>query len=234
MRLLALCHIAAAGAICTTGAFAQGVDWYVDVNGTAPGTGTIADPYTSIHYAVQQSTTQTGDTVIVLPGRYEETVEIVRKGITLRSSAGATETIIDAQYEGTAVTVIGGDTRVRTEADCSIGVTIEGFTIVNGTGTMRRIRTMGGGILAENVLLDVSKCIIRDNTAAMGGGVAIRNSFVSMYDNEIRENKASTGCLISDGQGGGVWIFGSGLRMLQSSLRENTAAVGSNERRRVV
>ena len=39
--------------------------WYVDDDGTAPGSGSQSDPYTSIQYAIEQSSTQEGDTLMV-------------------------------------------------------------------------------------------------------------------------------------------------------------------------
>jgi hypothetical protein len=61
--------------------------WHVDDDGVAPGTGTQTDPYTSIHYAVQQPTTLAGDTVLVAPGTYQEQI-IVSNAVTIRSEAG--------------------------------------------------------------------------------------------------------------------------------------------------
>ena len=89
MRFLTLACTFSAAVLISASAAAQGATWYVDVNGVAPGTGTAFDPYTSIHYAVHQATTVSGDTVLVLPGVYEETVEIVNKGIEVIGVEGA-------------------------------------------------------------------------------------------------------------------------------------------------
>ena len=86
-------------------------NWYVDVNGTPPGTGTQADPYTSIDYALRQPTTLGGDTVLVAPGTYYETIRYYGKAVTVKSAldvGGELVTFIDAQGQGSVVTMMGG------------------------------------------------------------------------------------------------------------------------------
>lgn len=61
--------------------------WYVDASGTAPGSGTQGDPYTSIQYALNQPSTKGGHTIIVAPGVYVEALGI-GKAVKLRSSGG--------------------------------------------------------------------------------------------------------------------------------------------------
>ena len=75
--------------------------WYVDVNGTPPGSGTQADPYTSIGYAVSRPTTLTGDTVLVAPGTYLGSVTPDR-AVTIRSTGGPGVTRIHGNYDTSA------------------------------------------------------------------------------------------------------------------------------------
>ena len=60
--------------------------WYVDVNGTPPGTGSLGNPFTSIQYAIDQGTTVDGDTILVAPGFYVEEVDYRLKNIEVRST----------------------------------------------------------------------------------------------------------------------------------------------------
>src|SRR5688572_30838136 len=69
--------------------------WYVDINGTAPGAGTQADPYTGIQYAIAQASTSNGDTVLVLPGIYVENLDFLGKALRVVASAGQALTTID-------------------------------------------------------------------------------------------------------------------------------------------
>ena len=110
-RLVSLSLIAG----LTSAAFAQST-WYVDIHGTAPGTGTLADPYTSIQYAVERPTTINGDTILVAPGEYLESVDLATpsKWITLRSIAGPEVTTIRTN----------GFAAVRLEV-----ATLDGFTL---------------------------------------------------------------------------------------------------------
>lgn len=221
MRFLTLACTISAAVILSASATAQGTTWYVDVNGVAPGTGTAFDPYTSIDYAVHQATTVSGDTVLVLPGVYEETVEIVNKGIVVMGREGAVETIIDARGKGTVVTVVGVG-RDSTPL-------LKGFTITNGTGTLRNGHKIGGGILAEDTVLEVQNCIITSNEAVLGGGVGATASELDMYDCEIRSNVASNAmwCGPADGHGGGLYIAeGGGITLTQCGIRWNLAALG--------
>jgi parallel beta-helix repeat protein len=78
--------------------------------------------YSTIQSAVNAA--QTGDTVLVGPGIYNEQVGWSKNGITLRAADGASATVIDASGlpgdRGTAVAFYGG------------GNTVEGFTLRAG------------------------------------------------------------------------------------------------------
>lgn len=82
-------------ALASSGALAQ-TTWHVDVNGTAPGTGTATDPYTSLQYAVTQPLTVSGDTLLVAPGEYLESVDTyaVNKSLHIKSLGGPEVTTI--------------------------------------------------------------------------------------------------------------------------------------------
>ncbi len=64
------------GAFLLAGPALTQTTWYVDVNGTPPGTGSQADPYTSIQYAIEQPATVDLDTILVSPGTCLENVDL--------------------------------------------------------------------------------------------------------------------------------------------------------------
>lgn len=73
--------------------------WYVDVHGTAPGTGTQVDPYTSLQYAIEQPGTVDNDTLLVAPGTYTENLRFLAtphdsRSINIIGTAGASRTVI--------------------------------------------------------------------------------------------------------------------------------------------
>lgn len=119
--------------------------WYVDVNGTPPGTGTPSDPYTSIQYAATRPTTAHHDTLLVAPGTYVENVRLNAQSLRIRSTGGPEVTILRAALPGTIVKF----------DNFSL---LDGFTI---TGWLP-----GGTAMINSAvhLLDASleNCIIRD------------------------------------------------------------------------
>lgn len=91
--------------------------WWVDGNNTPPGTGTFADPYSSIDYAVQHAATLDDDEIVVQPGTYTEGLIHVDKRLVIRSAAGPLQTICSGtsfrlhdQGRGTNVLVLEGFT----------------------------------------------------------------------------------------------------------------------------
>jgi hypothetical protein len=139
MRIaLALCLAALPAAAQST--------WYVDVNGTAPGSGTPSDPYTSIQYAATRPTTGFNDTLVVAPGTYVEHVNVLNKGLHIRSSAGPEVTILRGAVPGPIV---------KLDNFCKL----EGFTV---TGWIPG----ASGITNSAVLMldcELKNCIVRDN-----------------------------------------------------------------------
>ena len=165
--------------------------WYVDASGTAPGSGTQADPYTSIQFAISQASTADGDTLVVLPGVYLENVGLQGKDLTLVGQDGPDVTSIDGGSSGSVVTLVSGET-----------ATLEGFTITQGTGTPVGSNPRGGGIFCQGVSLTIQDCrIVANGTllpnqggGLLGGGVyADGGSSLTMVDCEISTNEAHFG-----------------------------------------
>ncbi|MCY3001008.1 MAG: hypothetical protein NTV21_04315 [Planctomycetota bacterium] len=149
---LALCLFVVPAAAQTT--------WYVDVNGTPPGTGTLADPYTSIQYAATRPTTVYHDTLMVAPGTYVETVIVLDKSLRIRSSGGPEVTILRGANPGNIVKLDSNSV-------------LDGFTV---TGWLPGATTP---IKSAVYLLDgwIENCIVRDN-----GGLAL----YGQYDTRLR------------------------------------------------
>ncbi len=97
-----------------------------------------------------------GDTVKVKRGKYVETVEVFKDGITLMGS----RTVIDSEYEGANFHVRGDD------------VVIMKFQLINGTY----------GVLGLGNRLEVSKNLIH---ASREDGVAIEGRDARVYQNKI-------------------------------------------------
>lgn len=111
-----------------------------------------------------------GDTVLVAPGTYLETISFQGKSITVRSTSGAATTIIDGGQTGTVVSFSSGETSQTI---------LEGFTIQNGlgqngvllTGSSSTAAGRAGGIECDGSSPTIKDCIITQNTGGRGGSM---------------------------------------------------------------
>lgn len=145
---------------CAGGNAAQAATWYVspcgqdfwagvNVNCIAP-----LGPKRTIQAAINAAAN--GDTVLVMPGTYLETIDLDGKAITLTGAAGPNTTTIDGNGDGPVVLCnsLEGPNTI-----------IQGFTIRNGY-----VDGDGGGLLIALASPTVNNCIIRDNVATDWGG----------------------------------------------------------------
>jgi len=173
------------------------VTWYVDDNACpGPGSGTPEDPFCRVQDAIDAAAI--GDTVLVLPGRYVENIDLGFY-ITVRSLAGPEVTILDG----------GG---LATVARVDTGSVIEGFTITNGF--FDEVMGAGGVYVSFGT---VRGNVIVGNTASRGGGVHI-NGFSVVEGNRIEQNEASVG--------GGIYVSGIGFLVRDNQIVGNHAFDG--------
>jgi hypothetical protein len=191
--------------------------WYVDINGTPPGSGTVTDPYTSINYAVSQASTISGDLVLVSPGTYQEQVVLLAKGVYVKSTGGPSTTTIDAGGSGSAVAILGTG---------GLKATLEGLTLTNGSGTGAS-KPQGGGVYATSSLVNIVNCLIEENTANVGGGLFFRNCVAEVNQSVIGNNQTlSLG--FGGPNGGGIYVAGGTVSLGDSSVEYNVAGTGNS------
>lgn len=128
--------------------------------------------YTTIQSGIDAAVN--GDTVLVAPGTYNENVDFKGKAITVTSSGGASQTIIDGGSKAPAVSFITNETSAST---------ISGFTIQHG-GNFQSTNTFAfGSVYLRNSIATVQDSIITlSNCWAIetdGAGVIVRNSTLS-------------------------------------------------------
>jgi hypothetical protein len=113
---------------------------------------------------------QGDDTVLVSPGRYNESINFKGKAITLKSEKGPALTIIDGYRIGDSVMkCINGE---------GPSTKIDGFTITGGTGNTElygEFETVGGGLICLHSSPTVVHCIFVENEA-------IRSSVIAKFD----------------------------------------------------
>ncbi len=172
----------------------------------------VPGDYRTIQEAIDAA--MDGDEVEVHPGTYNETINLIGKKITVRSSDGPEVTTIDAQGNGSVVTCDSGE---------GPDTILEGFTITGGLfegGGMRNIGSsptvrnctfsgnmtgflgLGGGMYNDNSSPTVTNCTFSGNTASGGGG---------MYNSD--SSPTVTNCTFS----GNAAIFGGGMANSNSS-----------------
>ena len=162
----------------------------------------VPDDQPSIQDAINVS--EDGDSILVSPGFYPESIDFDGKAILISSlyliendSLLIGSTIIDAQESGSVVTFSSSETSQSI---------IQGFTIQNGTGNDEdpddngSYWTYGGGIYCEGSEPVIRDCIIQDNIANEGGGGGIfcYNASPKFYGCSINANE-------TDDVGGGLY-----------------------------
>jgi hypothetical protein len=169
--------------------------------------------YNTIQEAINVSSS--GTTITVSNGIYYENINFKGRRIILKSANGPEDTIIDGAGAGAVVTF-----NSRESSDS----VIDGFTIINGTGTSRYSDfTYGGGIDCYNSSSPTIKnCFIYNNSATgYGGGICCwRDSSPIIENCKIDNNSAITY------NGGGIFISGnrkSSPKIINCLITNNTA-----------
>ena len=115
----------------------------INVNSIYAETLTVPIPYPTIQSAINSASD--GDTVLVAPGTYYETIDFLGKEILVQSSDGASVTTIDANQKDTVAYFWNNET------SDSI---LDGFTLTNGIGYFEPFyeQRLGGGSLYTRVI----------------------------------------------------------------------------------
>jgi hypothetical protein len=190
--------------------------WYVDDDALldpGPGDPCVSDPAengSSLHPfdRIQEAidTAQDGQTVVVLPGVYRETINFLGKSICVsgagtRGPEGRTipYPVIDGNDQGTAVTFAGNE---------HPSTLLSGFVITRGRGVL------AGGILCQGSQPTIANCLVAGNRAlgaSGGGGVYCADSEAVFVNCTITGNHAGTG-------GAGFYSVSSHNMILNSIL----------------
>lgn len=151
----------------------------------------VPDNYTKIQIAIDA--VQNGDTVIVRPGLYHETINFNGKTIvvgslflTTHDTSYISQTIISAAPQGPAVIFETGESPLLT-----------GFTLQNGVGKQDGFARYGGGIYCDNSSPTLDHLVIWHNStvsySSVGGGLYFRNSSPVLKDCRIWNNESTKG-----------------------------------------
>ena len=144
---------------------------------------TVPGDYASIQAAIDavvSGALPDGTVINILPGTYAErlTIGATTRTFTLRGTAGAASTIVDAGQAGTALTINGA----------SGVVTVRGLTFRNGA----RPNGVGGGFVFTNTSPAIVQCVFELNTASAGAGGVLTTSNATFTSTAIRNNTTTS------------------------------------------
>lgn len=157
--------------------------------------------YATIQDAIDAASN--GDTVRVSPGTYNERIDYLGKEITIESTDGPEQTIIDGGGLGTVVTMhVGADQAPA----------LRGFTIRNGAGYPGGISIWFGRAVIENNII----------TGNLGcpGGIRADNSAAVIQYNVISDNRPYY-CSGGPGGGGVSVVYSGSVQVLQNYIADN-------------
>ncbi|HEY2914835.1 MAG TPA: choice-of-anchor D domain-containing protein, partial [Candidatus Angelobacter sp.] len=146
---------------------------------------------------------QNGDTVLVAPGVYFESIAFQGRNITVMSSNGAAVTTVDS----------GSQPSAQFFDNENNGAVLKGFTFVNGSGIQI---SSASPIIEDN--------IIANNQGCQAGGIMVSNGSPIIQRNTISNNRQfCTGAPAA----GGIFVDGQGsVQILNNTISGNQTAPG--------
>jgi beta propeller repeat protein len=200
----------------------------------------VPSEYPRIQSAIDAA--EAGDTIIVSPGVYYETINFGGKDIVVTSTDPNDPrivgyTVINADGDGTVVTFENGETNAAV---------LTGFTITGGFGTLDAEMSYdtqklfwGAGILCKGASPTVARNVIANNRGAVeqspdgmelkvsyGGGIACYGSDAVISHNIIRSNFAYAGGGIMTYPGGEVGSYSGRPKIRGNLIYNNTGLIG--------
>ena len=199
------------------------VVYHVTTNGNDDNDGLTWET-AKLHVQEALDVAQESDEVWVAVGTYVENITL-KDGVKLYGGFSGTEddttesysvrlldpyaTVLDGNHLGSVVTAPRGVTN---------STVIDGFTIVNGSGTTVDEVNVGGGIFCKKSSPIIRGNTILENTADAGGGIFCRGGSPMIRDNSISNNEAAIG--------GGICFFRSHSRAIHNLIADNISEMG--------
>ena len=168
----------------------------------------VPDEFSSLEGAIQHSVS--GDTIVVLEGRYEiaQSISIIQKNLTILSALGAEKTILVGRGVGPVISFA---------RNCQ--AILNGFTITSSKSNPSSIiHLQGGGIYcAPFSSPTIINNVIKNNEAQFGGGIYCAfSSTPRIIQNTITSNYAHV-------SGGGLFSSRAFPRIVKNRFIQNRA-----------
>ncbi len=177
---------------------------YVDCTNSSCGSadGSPGSPFCTIQEGLNAAVD--GDTVLVHPCTYVETIDFLGKAVTLKGIGGEAVTIIDGNQNGSVVTFQSGE--VATSV-------LDGFTVTNGKTSGL---VSGGGISCLHSSPTIRNTTVSANSASyFGGGIYCLYSSAAIVNTTVSGNDAHAG--------GGIYCLAAPVTITAANVTSNTA-----------
>jgi len=188
----------------------------------------VPSQYSTIQSAINAA--QSGDTVLVNPGTYNERLNFLGKAIRLKGKNGYAQTVLDP--------LGGGDYLLTAVTNETLSTVVEGFTfrssptgglrVANAGLTVLSCRFLGnanymegGAFLGDAAVVNFSNCQFNSNTANLGGAIRARSNSQITLANCIFNGNSSRG-----GRGGAIYCNSSSLTLQSCQLLNNSELEG--------
>ncbi|GEM_PF-809680 len=203
----------------------NGSVWYVSPNGNNElGNGSYHYPLATIQYAIDQA--GAGDSVLVYPGTYNESIDFNGKNITVLHWGYVYPLPEDIDP---GVVLVGDTTGSVVSFHNGEGpeAVLKGFTITGGTAFS------GGGIFIQDASPVVAENVITQNIAGLctgaGAGIAIYGLAEPLIiRNMIYNNQAMGYCDCVCYFGGGIWIDSLANPIIGGTLGQGNNIYGNS------
>jgi predicted outer membrane repeat protein len=170
-----------------------------------------------------------GDSILVQSGTYAEGDSVViSTGFILLGAWNGAFTARDLVNGKSVIDLNTADSHSMIVQSGGNPMTIDGFVILNGVGSLRPspiAGDYGGAIYIKNSTVTISNCEIGPNTAGTGGSygaggaVYASGSTVSFHDNVFSQNSA--------GQGGAIYLDGCTGSIADNTISSNAVVVNT-------
>ena len=201
-------------------AFSQ-TKYFVSTSGNNSNNGlSNVNPFLTIQFAI--SSAQSGDSIIVSPGNYQENIDFSGKNLKLCSHFVL---LNDTSYISS--TIIDGNSIILPVVNFSNfesqNAQINGFKIKNGKGKnivgYWGLATHGGGVFIKNANPVIKNCNISNNNCQNGGGIYAENSEAT-FENVIIQNNNINQPNIPNG-GSGLFLLNCNSNIIRCTIKDN-------------
>ena len=172
----------------------------------------VPSQYSTIQTALNAA--QSGDTVLVQPGTYNENIFWPNvNGIKLIASGDTGNTIIDGQGLSSVIYINPNNALIDSNTK------IIGFKISNGGNV-----DFGGGIFIHRASLTIKNVLITENACRRGGaGIYLWEDTAKIINCNISNNKLAFGGIYSDAGGAGIKCLNSNASIINVDIHHNVS-----------